>query len=77
MTTLYSYPCCSDIYRYSVNSEIFGRILFSLKELRHICHVNNLCLWHDLPTSVKDKEFSLFREGFFSRNSASAKFRKK
>ena len=29
-----------------------------------ISHVKNPRLWHDLPTSVKDKEFSPFSEGF-------------
>ena len=52
----------------TVNSEIFTRILFSRTALtRHICQVKNSRLWHDLPTSVKDKEFLPFRKGFIFR----------
>ena len=31
---------------------------------RHIYHVINSRLWHDLPTSVNDRVISPFREGF-------------
>ena len=69
MTILYSCPCCSDIYRYTVNSEIVVRILFFAKSVKkHIYHVKNSRLWHDLPTSVKDKEFSLVLEGLIFVN---------
>ena len=45
---------------HTVNSEIFVN---SVK--RHICHVKNLPLWHDLPTSVKEKDFSYFAKKRF------------
>ena len=35
----------------------------SVKRHTCICHVKNPRIWHDLPTSVKDKEFSPFHEG--------------
>ena len=56
---------------YTVNSEILARILFFANNVkRHICHGKNSRVWHDLPTSVKDKEFFTI-----SRNSSYAKFR--
>ena len=38
--------------------------IFANSVKRHICQVKKSRLWHDLPTSVKDKEFSPFCEGF-------------
>ena len=38
--------------------------IFANSVKRHICHVKNSRLRHDLPTSVKDKAYSPFREGF-------------
>ena len=49
--------------------------IFANSLKRHIYPVKNSRLWHYIPTSVKDKELLPFREGLFSRNSASAKFR--
>ena len=51
-------------WQYTVNSEIFARILFSRIALkRHICDVNNSCLGQDLPISVNDRVISPFHEG--------------
>ena len=47
----------------TVNLEILVRILISPIVLKHICHVKNWGLLHDLPASVKDKVFSPFCEG--------------
>ena len=42
----------------TVNSEIFARILFSRIALKDIfAKYKKSRLWHDLPASVKDKEF--------------------
>ena len=49
--------------------------IFANSVKRHICQVKKSQLWHNLPTLVKNKEFSPFREGLCSRNSAPAKFR--
>ena len=37
--------------------------IFANSVKRHICKVKHSRLWHDLPTSVNDKEFSPFWEG--------------
>ena len=41
--------------------EIF---IFASSVKRHICHVKKSRLRYDLPSSDRDKEFSVFREGF-------------
>ena len=38
----------------TVNPEIFARILFSRKALRHICDAKHSRLGHDLSISVND-----------------------
>ena len=48
----------------TVNWEIFVRILFSQIELRHICHVENSQLGHDLSILVNNRVISPFHEGF-------------
>ena len=54
----------------AVDSSKFGNFyenfIFANSAKRHICHVKNSPLWHDLPTSVNDRVFSPFREGFIS-----------
>ena len=49
--------------RNDVNLEIFVRILFLLIALRHICHVKNSRLGHDLPTSLNDRVILTFCDG--------------
>ena len=51
---------------YTVNSEIFARILFSRIAFRHIFDAQNSRLRHDLPISVNNRVGLLFREGFAS-----------
>ena len=63
------------IFSYTVDLEIFARILFSLIALRRICEVQISRLGHDLHISVNGRVISRYRESFiFSRNFAS-KFR--
>ena len=38
--------------------------IFANSVKRHISHVKKLRTWHDLPSSVKDKELSPFLEAF-------------
>ena len=47
---------------------VFFRVnfIFANSVERHIFHVKNLRLWHDLPTSEKDKVLVPFRKGFIS-----------
>ena len=62
---------------YTVNWEIFARILFSrlvLKDMQGIYDVKNTLLVHDLHIWVNDRVISNFREGFVF---AFAKFRGK
>ena len=53
------------VYRFTVDSEIFARILFSRKALKDI-----LVMWkisrlrQDLSLSINDREILPFREGF-------------
>ena len=65
-------PAMNTLMRmYTVNSEIYARILFSriaLKDKFATFKIRNLGM-------VNDRVISLFREGLFSRNSASTKFR--
>ena len=46
---------------FTVNSGILREFYFLLKTLskRHICHIKNSRLGHDLPTSVNDRDFAL------------------
>ena len=41
--------------------------IFANSVKRHIFHVQNLRLGHDLPTSVNDRMISPFREGFLRK----------
>ena len=49
--------------------------IFATSVKRHICDVKNSRLGYDLPTSVNDRVILPFREVFFSRKFAYAKFR--
>ena len=50
----------------TVNTEIYTRIFFVNNIKIHICHIKNLRLVHDLPTSVNGVVTSPFRESFIS-----------
>ena len=52
---------------YTVNPEVFARILFSRIALRHIHDIQTLRLRHDLPISVNDRVISPFSEGLIFR----------
>ena len=49
--------------------------IFANSVKRHIIHVRNSRLWHDLPTSKKTKCFRQFPRVLFLRNSAFAKIK--
>ena len=40
------------------------KFVFANSVIRHICHIKNSQLGHDLPTSVNNRMISLFRECF-------------
>ena len=52
------------LFSYSKFRNFRENFIVANRVKRHICQVKNLPLWHDLPTSVKDEEFSPFRESF-------------
>ena len=51
-------------------------LIFANSVKRHICHIKNSQLGHDLPTSVNDGDFAIFLGFYFYENFASARFRK-
>ena len=57
----------------------FGvHFIFSNSVKRHICHVKNSRVGHDLPKSINDKFISPFHKGFiFMKVSKGAKIRKR
>ena len=42
--------------------------IFKKSVKRHICHLKNVRLWHDLPTWVNDRVISPFREALMFTN---------
>ena len=52
------------ILLYTVDSEIFARILFSRIASRHISDVKNSRLRQDIPISINDRVILPFLEGF-------------
>ena len=53
-----------DFYKFENFRENF---IFAKSIIRHICHVKNWRLRHDLLTSVNDRVISPFCEGLFSQ----------
>ena len=50
------------------NTVNLDNLIFANSIKRHICHIKNSQLGHDLPTSVNDSAFSILR-GFYFQES--------
>ena len=57
----------SVILRYCKFGNFRENFIFAKSAKRHICQLKKTRLWHDLPTSFKNKEFSPFRKVFFAK----------
>ena len=55
---------------------LFKNFIFANSAKRHICHVKNLQMKHDLPTSVNSRVISGFARVSFPWNFTSPNFRK-